>query len=89
MTESNHSHHEFVLRLKRAGGHLNKVVAMMEEQEPCVDIARQLQAVSNAIVNAKKAFIKQHIDHCLGNQASKDTNIQGTIAELKEISKYL
>jgi DNA-binding FrmR family transcriptional regulator len=89
MTTVHHSHQPFVLRLKRAGGHLNKVIEMMEKQEGCVDIARQLQAVSNAVINAKKEFIKEHINHCLGNQAPGDTGIQESIAELKEIAKYL
>ncbi len=84
------SHPEIAKRLKRAGGHLKSIVAMIEEERGCLDIAQQLQAVEKAIANAKKALVQDHIDHCLekvvraGSSKSADT-----IKEFKEIAKYL
>lgn len=76
------SHEEVSKRLRRAKGHLEKVLQMIEEGQPCVDVARQLHAVSNALIAAKGTYIHDHIEHCLdGNHID--------LAELKEITKYI
>ena len=83
------SHQEITKRLKRAGGHLNKVVAMMENEEPCVDVARQLQAVYKAIYNAKQLLVRDHIEHCIDERAIATRSAAEIKAELEEITKYL
>lgn len=70
-------------RLKRAWGNLAHVIGMLEAEEPCLGIVRQLHAVEEAVTNAKRAFIGDHIDHCL---APEDA---GDISELKTITRYL
>ncbi|MBB4120597.1 metal-sensing transcriptional repressor [Martelella radicis] len=84
-TEHRHqSHPRIVARLKRAEGHLNSVVAMIEAGRPCLEIAQQLQAVESAIRNAKQALIHDHVDHCLGARDS-----ESELEELKTITRYL
>ncbi|OYY85114.1 MAG: hypothetical protein B7Y42_16195 [Polaromonas sp. 28-63-22] len=50
------AHADVVKRLKRANGHLSTVIAMIEAQRPCIDIAQQLHAVERAVGNAKKGL---------------------------------
>ena len=59
------THSEVVNRLKRADGHLRTIIEMIEKGRSCLQLAQQLQAVENAIDNAKKALIHDHISHCL------------------------
>lgn len=84
------SHSDIIKRLKRANGHLKSIIAMIEEERGCLDIAQQLQAVEKAIANAKKVLVHDHIDHCL-EHAVRDSkkNADETIREFKEITKYL
>jgi len=89
MTGKHTTHPEIIKRLKRAQGHLKGVVAMLEEDRECLDIAQQLQAVESAIVNAKKTLIRDHIDHCLEAAMKKGADSGATVREFKEISKYL
>ena len=42
-------------RLKRAEGHLRRVIGMIEEGRPCVELATQLHAVERAVAEAKRA----------------------------------
>jgi len=77
------SHPQITARLKRAHGHLAKVIAMLEDQAPCTDIAQQLFAVEKAITNAKRVLIHDHIDHCLTSEEEAD--VEG----FKTITKYL
>jgi DNA-binding FrmR family transcriptional regulator len=77
------SHPAIATRLKRAEGHLRSVVTMIEESQPCLDIATQLHAVERAVAEAKRALIHDHIDHCLSDGHVHD------MAEIKALTKLL
>jgi DNA-binding FrmR family transcriptional regulator len=85
------SHPEIVKRLKRADGHLQKVIAMLAEGRPCLDLAQQLHAVEKAIAEAKKTLIHDHVDNCLDAAANGGTgkSTKSVLAEFKAISRYL
>jgi len=84
------SHPEIIKRLKRANGHLQTVIAMLEDGRGCLDIAQQLQAVESAISKAKKTLVHDHIDHCLEQTVrSRSQSAKDTLNEFKAISKYL
>ncbi len=84
------SHPDIIIRLKRAEGHLRSTIAMIEAGRSCVDLAQQLHAVENAIGNAKRELIHDHIDHCL-EDALTDTGAgaKRALKEFKVLSKYL
>lgn len=77
------SHPAIAVRLKRAEGHLRRVIAMIEEGRPCTDLATQLHAVERAVAEAKRALIHDHIDHCLTAGTGHD------LAEIKTLTKLL
>jgi uncharacterized protein len=84
------THREIVQRLRRAQGHLGRVIEMFGDARPCVDLAQQLHAVEKAIGEAKKALIYDHVDHCLDAAASgPKRSAKSLVAEFKAISKYL
>ncbi len=84
------SHPDIIKRLKRAAGHLNSTISMLEAGRGCLDIAQQLQAVESAISNAKKTLVHDHIDHCLEDSVRKGSqSVDDTIREFKSITKYL
>ncbi|CAB3973225.1 MULTISPECIES: metal-sensing transcriptional repressor [Burkholderia cepacia complex] len=84
------SHPDIIKRLKRAAGHLNSVIAMLEEERPCVEIAQQLQAVESAVGNAKQALVRDHIDHCVDHAVREGgLTADAALVELKAITKYL
>ena len=82
--QTHQSHPQIIARLKRAHGHLAKVITMMEVQAPCSDIAQQLFAVEKAITNAKRVLIHDHIDNCLSPDGETPA-----IEDFKTITKYL
>ena len=85
-----HPHAAIASRLKRATGHLEAIIEMIEKGKPCTQIAQQLQAVEGAIENAKKALIHDHISHCV-NRSLKAAGPAGRSAlrEFKLIARYL
>jgi DNA-binding FrmR family transcriptional regulator len=95
MTKHSHNHNhahathpEIVKRLRRANGHLEKVIAMIGRG--CTEVAQQMQAVSKAIIKAKTVFIHDHINGCLSEANLKTAEEQQkAIADFQEITKYL
>ena len=87
---SHQQHPDIIKRLKRADGHLQTIIKMIEDRRPCVQLAQQLQAVESAIMNAKKALIHDHIDHCL-DQSIKLPGRKGNLAlrQFRAVTKYL
>jgi len=84
------SHPAVIKRLKRASGHLNKVIAMIEGEAACLDVAQQLHAVVKALENAKGAYVQDHIEHCIdGGVGADKPQLKVLLNELKEVSKYL
>jgi len=84
------SHPDILKRLRRATGHLQKVIVMIEGGRPCLDLAQQLHAVESAIREAKKTLVHDHLDHCLDaamGPVSRKT--RAPIDEFKAITKYL
>ena len=84
------SHPNIIKRLKRAEGHLRSLIGMIEAGKPCLDLAQQLHAVENAIANAKRELIHDHIDDCLDGAVKGEVkSARATLAEFKALAKYL
>lgn len=84
------SHPRVINRLKRAGGHLQNVIVMLEDGRSCLDVVQQLQAVESAIHAAKKTLIHDHLDHCLDAALQEQAKgKESSMDEFKTIAKYL
>jgi hypothetical protein NreA len=84
------SHPDIIKRLKRAEGHMRRVIAMFAEGRSCLELAQQLHAVEKAINEAKRRLIHDHVDHCLDVAANgKGTAPPVQLSEFKAISRYL
>ena len=84
-------HHAAIARrLRRANGHLQSIVEMIEQGLPCAEIAQQLQAFEGAIENAKKAllhdYLSQSLERSLGGSGPK---VQSALKDFRLIAKYL
>ena len=81
-----HPHTAIAKRLKRANGHLETIIEMIEEGRPCAEIAQQLSAVEGAISNAKTALIRDHLGHSLKAAGVKR---HALLRDLALIARYL
>ncbi|HKK56311.1 metal-sensing transcriptional repressor [Marinobacter sp.] len=88
--QTHQSHPNIIKRLKRANGHLESVIAMMEDGKPCLELAQQLHAVEKAIQQAKRVLVQDHIEHCLDDAVgSLEPDQQRRVNEFKAIARYL
>jgi len=84
------SHTDVINRLKRAGGHLQTIISMIEGGRDCLDVAQQLHAVVKAVEGAKSVLIHDHVEHCLEAAMGPTTREQrATIETFKKITRYL
>ncbi len=83
------SHPQILKRLKRAEGQVRSVIAMIEAERPCLDIAQQLLAAERALREAKKVLVHDHIDHCFDRAAMGGRGAKMPIEDFKAIAKYL
>ncbi|MBI4038041.1 metal-sensitive transcriptional regulator [Candidatus Daviesbacteria bacterium] len=72
-------------RFKIAQGHLNKVLKMLEEDEYCIDIIHQSQAVQNALSEADLLILENHLKTCVVDQIRQGK----TKASIEEIMKVM
>jgi DNA-binding FrmR family transcriptional regulator len=83
---SDHPHAAIARRLKRANGHLETIIEMIEKGRSCTAIAQQLRAVEGAIENARKALIHDHISHSLKASGVKS---HAALKDFRSIAKFL
>jgi uncharacterized protein len=85
-----HPHSTIARRLKRANGHLETIIEMIETGRPCAQIAQQLQAVESAVESAKKALIHDHISHRLEKSLkASGSRAHAALRDFRLIAKYL
>jgi uncharacterized protein len=85
-----HPHSAIARRLKRASGHLETIIEMIEQGRPCAQIAQQLQAVESAVESAKKALIHDHISDSLERSfKASGSRGQAAMRDFRLIAKYL
>jgi uncharacterized protein len=89
----NHLHSAVYRRIKRANGHLETIIEMIEQGQSCAEISQQIQAVESATENAKKALIYNHLGversiqstgHMQGRQADRKRDVLDGVISSEE-----
>lgn len=72
-------------RLKIARGHLDKVIAMVEGGEYCLDIIQQSQAVQSALEKADEIILENHLKTCVREAIAHDKDVDSKVREVIEV----
>lgn len=78
---------EAALRLKIAAGHLEGVRRMVDEDQYCVDLMKQLSAVQGTLQRVQEILLRNHLSSCVST-AIKDGMGAQIIDELMGALKY-
>ncbi|PIP74372.1 MAG: transcriptional regulator [Candidatus Levybacteria bacterium CG_4_10_14_0_8_um_filter_35_23] len=73
-------------RLKIAKGHMEKVVKMAEENEYCINIVHQSQAVQSALKKADNLIMENHLLTCVSDAIKRGEQKQA-ISEVMSVIK--
>lgn len=75
-----------VHRLKIAKGHLEKVIRMVEDDQYCIDVLHQLQAVESGLKETGNLLLENHLKNCVAD-AMRKGKTEDTIAEVMSVFK--
>jgi DNA-binding FrmR family transcriptional regulator len=73
-----HDHGDSLQRLKTIEGHIRGIQRMLEKDQYCIDIIRQIQAVQSALNKVSAKILDGHLNTCLM------TAVQGDDPQEKE-----
>jgi DNA-binding FrmR family transcriptional regulator len=78
-------------RLKTIQGHLAGVIRMVEADEYCIDVIRQVQAVGSALNKVSAQILENHLNSCVtaavqGNNPRERERVLKEITEVFEMS---
>jgi len=76
--------HNILHRLKIARGHLNKVIAMVEEGQYCINVIHQSLAIQAALRGIDQVILKNHLQTCVAD-AIKKGNEKEVIDEVMKV----
>ncbi len=74
-------------RMKISAGHLKKVIEMVENQDHCVSILHQTQAVQKALKETDNLILENHLKNCTTNailKGDEETAIREIISVFKK-----
>ena len=60
-----HDHTSSLKRLKTIEGHIRGVQRMLEQDDYCIDILRQIHAVQSALNKVSVEILDQHLNSCV------------------------
>ena len=78
-------HAEALQRLRNVEGHVRGIERMLEQEEYCIDIIRQIQAVQAALNRVSTMILEEHLHSCL-TTAVRGDNPDERERVLKEIA---
>lgn len=78
-------------RLKTVEGHLRGVIRMVEQDEYCIDVIRQIQAVESALNKVSAQILENHLSSCVttaiqGKDPRERERVLKEITEVFEMS---
>lgn len=76
-------------RVKTVEGHVAGIRRMLEEDEYCIDVIRQIQAVQAALNKVSKIVLEEHMNSCMitairGDNPAERERVLKEIAEVYE-----
>jgi DNA-binding FrmR family transcriptional regulator len=78
---------EILRRLKIVGGHIRKVIEMVEKDKYCIDVLQQSLAVQNALKRVDELILDSHLHSCIIRAFQKKGKREKAIRELLSILK--
>jgi DNA-binding FrmR family transcriptional regulator len=78
-----------VNRLKSASGHLQGIVAMLEEDRYCIDVIMQIQAVQAALTKTSQMILDSHLHQCVitAIQGDEPAERERVLEEIMQVFK--
>jgi DNA-binding FrmR family transcriptional regulator len=74
-------------RLKTVRGHLDAVIRMVDEEQYCPDIMKQVSALQGSLEGVNRILLQNHVETCVLEHV-KAGNSEQVVDELLETLRY-
>ncbi len=74
-------------RLKTVRGHLDAVIAMVEREQYCPEVMKQVSALEASLERVNRVLLQNHLETCVPHAISEG-RAEEIIEELMETLKY-
>jgi len=74
-------------RLKTVRGHIDAVIRMVEEEQYCPDIMKQVSALEGSLEGVNRVLLQNHIETCVLEHVEAGRSAQ-VVDELMETLRY-
>ena len=74
-------------RLKTIRGHLDGVIAMVEDERYCPDIMKQVSALQGGLEKVNRVLLENHVETCVMHAVDEGRTAQ-IVDELMETLRY-
>ena len=87
MSQTITTQQEVVNRLRSAAGHINGITRMVEEDQYCIDIINQIQAVQAALNKVSLMVLDNHMHTCVTEAIRSDdpAERERVLREIREV----
>lgn len=65
-------------RLKSAKGHLDAVIRMVDEEQYCVDVMKQISGVRAALARVSEIELRNHFENCFAQAVRDGDEVRAT-----------
>ncbi len=78
---------QLVNRARSIQGHVGAVVRMLENDEYCIDVIKQTQAIQKALDKLNALILEDHLNHCVTTaiRSNKTAERERVIGELMDV----
>lgn len=74
-------------RLKTVRGHLDAVLAMVEEERYCPEIMKQVSALQSSLEKVNRILLQNHLETCVADAVAEGRTAE-IVDELMETMKF-
>lgn len=74
-------------RLKTVRGHLDAVIAMVEEERYCPEVMKQVSALQASLERVNRILLQNHLETCVAHAVSEGRTLE-IVDELMETLRY-
>jgi DNA-binding FrmR family transcriptional regulator len=74
-------------RLKTVRGHLDGIIRMVEQDEYCVDVMKQVSAAQASLERVNRLVLKNHLETCFAEAVAEGRSHEA-VAELVDAVKF-
>lgn len=87
MATANSPNGDVLNRLRSIAGHVNGIVRMVEDDQYCIDVINQIQAVQAALNKVSVMVLDDHMHHCVTDaiRSQDPSERERVLTEIKQV----